>query len=109
MYTVTCPQCSTRFEIAEARSGQDIICPECGLSMEITPDLSLIPLDARFENHSQDLNGHFAESDTSGATQRRIFEMHRVYTDNSGCCCGSGCIFIVLFILLALRGCLALF
>lgn len=51
MNTVTCPECAAEFDLdAGVETGEIIVCPDCGVDLEVTslepPTVDLAPMEA---------------------------------------------------------------
>ena len=103
---VECPHCAADFNLDSALAGEAVACPECG---EVFTAPSASPGRAPAEAVQQ---GGFPSArprpgkDSNGAFSVRI---GRSYGGDPGCCCGVIMGAFILFVALAVRGCLSLF
>jgi hypothetical protein len=122
MYKTRCPRCGAAFMVPPALRGRAMACPECGNRFHadtpaagevIDVEAEVIGAEPEVAEEPPPERGVVVESaagrdETGRPFSRTIMWEVPGWFSGEGCC-GCGCLMMILFVLLALRGCLTLF
>jgi len=114
---VHCPRCDTLLEVPEAAAGRIIACPHCDadVSVPVPASAQIIDVHAEGLNDPESETGRGPSPYANGESGsgfggpelvRGIFVQR---TSNNSGCCMLGCLGVLLFVFLAIRGFFSLF
>ena len=106
MIPVECPHCAAGFNLDSSLAGEAVACPECG---EVFTAASASPGRDPAEAAQQGGFPYAPQRPATGDNGAFSVRIERSYGGDPGCCCGIIMGTFILFIALALRGCLSLF